>query len=312
MSSENQITYTVPDAYVLERADKVLANHFKDFSRNQLQSIFDDKNVLLNGVSINKKHKVSSGDVLTLILPKPKATTVEAQSIPLDIVYEDDDIVIVNKKAGMVVHPGSNTGEDTLVHALLHHTNGKLALGGGELRPGVVHRLDKETSGAIVFAKTDKAYFKLTKMFAEREVHKEYLALVLKVPEIDAGSIKEPIDRHPLHRTKMAVSPNGREAYTDWIVEERFGKLCCLFRCTLHTGRTHQIRVHLSYIKHPIIGDYTYGFNPHGHELLIKAPRVLLHAHKLSFKHPVSGKLIEIKLDLPEDFVEFIRSLKSI
>ncbi len=306
---ENQtVFFTVPLGIIRERADKVLASHFTDLSRSQIQRTFEKLNVKRAGQVIDKKTPLSENDVIEIEFLKPKATQIKPVDIPLEILYEDEDILAINKTIGIIVHPGSGTGEDTLVHALLHHTKGKLALAGGEERPGVVHRLDKETTGVMLFAKTDQAYFKLIKMFSERKVDKEYLALVAGVPHLKSGSIKTPIGRDPRVRVKMAAVPNGRPAHTDWVLEKSF-PASALLRCYLLTGRTHQIRVHLSSINHPILGDLTYGYRfkkEHG----IQVDRVMLHSERITFTHPVTKKQLQIIAPVPKDFKDYIYHMK--
>lgn len=294
---------TVGEGTQKVRADKILATEFPDVSRTRLQEAFEQGHVTLKGAPIKKNYKVSEGDCLEIILPEVKAPTVSPVDIPLDIVFEDDDIVVVNKSSGMVTHPGSGTGEDTLVHALLHHCDGKLSPLSGELRPGVVHRLDKETSGLIVFAKSDAAYQELISLFASRSLDKQYLALVKGIPRLQSGSIQEPIRRNPVYRVKMQVHPRGKLAHTDWAVEDAL-KYHALLRCWLHTGRTHQIRVHLANIGHPIIGDKTYGCPDYD------VARVCLHATELTFKHPVNGKKMHFSLPLPPDFLACMEKLR--
>jgi len=300
MVEGESIVFIVPEGAENERADKVLASHFTDFSRTQIQKSFDTDRVKLNGEVISRKVRVSSGDKLEITFLHPKETPLHPVDISLDVLYEDEDIIAVNKIPGMVVHPGKGTGEDTMVHALLHHTKGNLAQIAGTNRPGIVHRLDKETSGAILFAKSDKAYLHLINAFSNRTVKKEYLAIVSGIPHLESGSIKEPIKRHPVNPTKMVVSSKGRDAHTDWVLEKEL-RSCALLRCYLHTGRTHQIRVHLSHIKHPILGDSTYGYR-FRKEHIQKPERILLHAEIISFTHPTSGELITLKAPIPEDF----------
>ena len=303
MSAAEDITFVVPEGIHELRGDKILAEHFKEWSRSQIQGIFDKGEVTLNGKAIKKNFKVSAGAALVFKPPAELSNDVKAVDIPLDIHYEDDDVIVVNKAAGMVVHPGSNTGEDTLVHALLHHTGGKLSAAGEDNRPGVVHRLDKDTSGLIIFAKTDVAYHHLVAAFSEREVHKEYLALVVRAPRLDSGTIKKNIERHPVNRRKMHVAEegSGRFAHTDWKVEERFGTAYALLRCRIHTGRTHQIRVHLSDMKHIIFGDATYGYRP-GQKYNGPLPeRVFLHSERLSVKHPTEDRELQFTAPLTDD-----------
>jgi len=312
MQESNLVQFIVPEEIKQARADKLLAQFFPEYSRTQIQRVFDNKEVFLQGMPIERKQAVNSGDELTFTKPEAKVTSLTPTDIPLDIIFEDEFIIAVNKAPGIVIHPGNATGDDTLVHALLHHTQGNLSMSSGELRPGVVHRLDKETSGIILFTKQDKAYLDLIKQFSSREVKKEYLALVLGCPGLEGGSIKVAIDRHPIHRVKMTVPPTGKgkEAHTDWAIEERIGKIAALVRCWLHTGRTHQIRVHLSHLVFPIMGDRQYGYNANRLKLP-EAPRVLLHAEKISFTHPETQKKIELKAPLPQDFKDYLDLLRQ-
>lgn len=302
-------TFIVPGHLNGMRADKALSEMLPDMSRSRLQKIIDAELVSVAGKVLARKTPVVAGTELTVAFPPEPKTQLLPVCIPLDVLFEDEHIIIINKVSGMVTHPGAGTGDDTLVHALLHHTKGKLAIAGGEERPGVVHRLDKETSGIILFAKTDVAYYAMVEKFAERELDKQYLALIDGSPDLLSGVIRAPIDRHPTNRTKMCVRENGKPARTDWFVEERFGDRAALVRCILHTGRTHQIRVHLSYLGHPILGDRTYGNIQHRHEGW-PLPRVMLHAARLWLMHPITNEELDIKAPLPPDFhnlSEFLR-----
>lgn len=301
--------WTVPEGVARVRADKLLAKQCTNLSRGQLQNVFDEGGVLLDGEAISKKQKLSEGQTLVVKLPEIKVPTLTAVDLPINVIFEDDDIIVLNKAAGHIVHPGSGTGEDTLVHRLLHHTKGNLSTAAGDLRTGVVHRLDKDTSGVMVFAKTDAAYFALVQAFSERTIDKEYLALVQGVPRLQSGRQEEPIGRHPTIRVKMAVRSDGKPAHTDWQIEENFGATCALVRCWLYTGRTHQIRVHLSHTGHPILGDAQYGYRPRLGEPL--APRVFLHAHKLAFEHPLTREPLAFEAPLPEDFEEACATLRK-
>jgi len=299
----------VPEGVERVRADKLLAKQFTNLSRGQLQNVFDDGGILLDGEPISKKQKLSEGQMLVIELPEIKVPTLTAVDLPVTVIFEDDDIIVLNKESGQIVHPGRGTGENTLVHRLLHHTDGNLSTAAGDMRSGVVHRLDKDTSGIIVFAKTDVAYLALVKAFSEREVQKEYLALVQGVPRLQSGRQEEPIGRHPTIRVKMAVRSDGKPAHTDWQIEENFGSTCALLRCWLYTGRTHQIRVHLAHTGHPILGDSQYSYRPRLGEPL--APRVFLHANKLAFKHPVTGEPMAFEVPVPEDFEAACETLRK-
>jgi 23S rRNA pseudouridine1911/1915/1917 synthase len=309
--AERVIEYRVPEGEAGVRADKLFAAAFADVSRARLQEAFDAGRVSCDGVVINRRWKVVVGGLLRASLEEPEVLAgPSAVALPLEIVYEDESIVVVNKSSGMVTHPGSGTEANTLVHALLHHCAGGLSTVGAPDRPGIVHRLDKETSGLIVVAKTDLAHHRLVQAFSERATDKRYLALVLGVPERSSGSIREPIGRHPVYRTRMAVHPKGKEAHTDWKVRERFGPRVALVECRIHTGRTHQIRVHMSHLKYPLLGDPTYGFKASRLEG-IEVPRVMLHATELEIPHPVTGKRVSFTVEPPADFERVQKDLSE-
>jgi 23S rRNA pseudouridine1911/1915/1917 synthase len=230
-------------------------------------------------------------------------------AIPLGVLYEDEHLLAINKAAGMVVHPGVGTGEDTLVHALLAHCAGGLSGVGGVERPGIVHRLDKETSGVLLVAKNDAAHRGLSEQFAGRHLRKEYLALVSGVPRLQSGVIERAISRHPVHRERMTVGEGGRPARTDWTIVEVFGDRAALLRCRIHSGRTHQIRVHLKSIGHPLLGDKVYGWKP---DPALPAPsRVMLHAERIAFLHPITARPLDVRAPLPEDFAQLLAALRN-
>ncbi len=308
---ERDFEIGLPSGAAGQRADKALAAACGDISRSRLQRAFEAGGVTLDGRPVDKRHKLGGGEVLRVVLDEPEpGAGLEPAAIPLDIVYEDASVVVVNKAPGMVTHPGSGTGPDTLVHALLHHCGGSLSPVGAPERPGIVHRLDKETSGLIIAAKTDRAHQALAKAFSERDTDKRYLALVLGAPARDGGTCREPIGRHPVARTRMAVTPGGREAWTDWKVEERFGARAALVACRLHTGRTHQIRVHLSDMHHPLLGDTTYGFRA-SRLPGIEVPRVMLHAAELRLRHPERGETLHLRAPPPADFETLADQLRD-
>lgn len=310
--SEQVIEYKVPDDASGERADKVFAAGVESISRARLQKAFAAGRVTFNGLVIESSCKLSSGGTLRAVLETPDAASgPRAVPIPLSIVHEDPSIIVVNKAAGMVTHPGSGTDESTLVHALLHHTDGHLSSVGAPERPGIVHRLDKDTTGLIVVAKTDPAHYHLVRAFSERMTFKRYSALVLGSPTQSSGSIKERIGRHPVHRTRMAIHSGGREAHTDWSVEKRFGTSAALVHCVIHTGRTHQIRVHLSHLKHPLLADTTYGYKANRLKH-IAVPRVMLHAAELEFPHPDTGEKVHFSAPVPNDFNEVMGALSAL
>ena len=306
------LTYTVPEGARRTRADKVLAREFSDHSRVAIQRAFAAGLVKLNGVQIKPKTDAAAGDILEFSLPEVTAAEVKAVKIPLDVLFEDKYLLAINKASGMVVHPGAATGEDTLVHALLAHCKGSLSGIGGVERPGIVHRLDRETSGLILVAKTDKAHQGLAKQFAERTLHKEYLALVAGVPSLLSGSIRVGIGRDPRHRHRMAPieeEKGGRAARTDWKVEESFPH-AALMRCELFTGRTHQIRVHLKSIGNVIQGDSVYGWKPDP-KLPFVAERVMLHSEHIAFTHPITKKPMDLHAPLPKDFKAALKALRQ-
>ncbi len=306
-----EYSFTVPEGIHRERADKVLAAGFPGFSRTALQRAFDAGRVLRAGIAVGKRESVSGGDVLRFSLPAVKPSAIKPVPIPLEVLFEDAAILAINKASGQVVHPGAGTGEDTLVHALLAHCRGGLSGIGGVERPGIVHRLDRETSGLIVVAKTDPAHRELARQFRDREVTKDYLALVFGVPELLSGSIVDSIGRHPVHRHKMAVCPEGRgrPACTRWERVEVYGKTASLLRCRILTGRTHQIRVHLSSRGHPLLGDAVYGYRDAAREGPMP-PRIMLHAERIGFRHPLTGEAMQLSAPPPADFRGMVAALR--
>ena len=303
-------TYTVPEGTYRARADKILAVAFPEHSRTALQRAFDAGHVTLRGTAIKRDHAVSAGDVLEFSFPDVVPMDLTASNVALDVLYEDKHMLAINKAAGMVVHPGAATGGDTLVHALLGHCADTLSGIGGVERPGIVHRLDKETTGVIVVAKTDKAHRALADQFATRSLKKEYVALVAGVPGLLSGTIDRAIARHPTHRHRMTVGEGGKPARTDWERSEAYGDLAALLRCRIFTGRTHQIRVHLKSLGFPILGDPLYGWKPDP-RLARQPERVMLHAEHLVLTHPVSGKELDLRAPLPADFVAMIKVLRK-
>ena len=303
-------SYTVPAGIRRLRADKALAIAFPEHSRTALQRAFDAGHVTLRGEAIQRDHDVAGGDVLEFSFPEVVAAELRPADIPLDVLFEDKHMLAVNKVAGMIVHPGAATGEDTLVHALLAHCADSLSGIGGVERPGIVHRLDKETTGVIVVAKTDKAHRALADQFATRTLKKEYLALVAGVPQLLSGTIDRAISRHPTHRHRMTVGEGGKPARTAWERVEAFGTIAALLRCEIFTGRTHQIRVHLKSIGHPILGDALYGWKPDT-RLAPQPGRVMLHAEHLVLAHPITGRELDLRAPLPRDFQAMIKGLRK-
>lgn len=307
-------TYTVLPGVRRARADKILSIAFPEHSRAAFQRAFDAGLVSLGGKPITRDQAVRDGDVLEFSLPAVRPAELRPMEIPLDVIYEDRHLLALNKAAGMIVHPGAATGEDTLVHALLAHCKGSLSGIGGVERPGIVHRLDRETSGLLLVAKTDAAHRGLAEQFSARKLLKEYLALAEGAPALLSGSIRLPIGRNRQHRHKMAVveeGGGGREARTDWEVVEALGGFATLVRCTLHSGRTHQIRVHLKALGHVLLGDVVYGWKPDP-RLPSQPARVMLHAEHLVFTHPVSGKVLDLRAAPPADFRKQLAQLRTL
>ncbi len=290
-----------------ERIDAYLADQLADLSRSRIQKLIEQGQVCLNGaICPSKKELVREGDRIQVTVPDAAPLTIQAEAIPLDILYEDDDLLIINKPAGMVVHPSPGHSQGTLVNALLWHCRtptGESTLSGigGMQRPGIVHRLDKDTSGAIAVAKSDRAHIHLQHQFHEKTARREYLGVVYGAPKTEEGTIDAPIGRHPVDRKKMAIVPEergGRRAITHWQIKERIGNYTLLhFR--LETGRTHQIRVHAAHIGHPIVGDPDYGS---GRSVGVNLPGQALHAWRLTLQHPVLDTGIEVVAPLPPYF----------
>ena len=314
-----------------QRLDRFLTMRLPELSRTRVQSLIKEGQVSLGGATIvDVKYRVKPGDRFELGLPPAVAPEPAGEAIPLDIVYEDDALVIIDKPAGLVVHPGAGHATGTLVNALIAHCGASLSGIGGVARPGIVHRLDKDTSGLLVVAKTDRAHRALAKQFADHgrtgELERGYLALVWGAPSRPHGTIDAAVGRHPTSRTKMAVVPGkGREAVTHWRVVETFGRgpepIASLIECTLETGRTHQVRVHLAHIGHPLIGDplYAQGFKSKLRKLpealaskLARLDRQALHAEHLAFVHPTSGTLLKFNSPLPADLAEIVAAFKEL
>ncbi len=303
-------TYTLPEGTRPLRADKALALAYPEHSRTALQRAFDAGHVTFRGAAIKRDFAVAGGDVLDFSFPDTVPMEIKGVDIPLDVLFEDRHMLAINKAAGMVVHPGAATGEDTLVHALLGHCADSLSGIGGVERPGIVHRLDRETTGVIVVAKTDAAHRALADQFATRSLKKFYVALVAGVPQLLSGMIDSAISRHPTHRHRMTIGEGGRPARTSWERVEAFGDIAALMRCQIFTGRTHQIRVHLKSLGHPILGDPLYGWKPDD-RLATQPARVMLHAEHLILAHPISGKELDLRAPLPADFTAMIKTLKA-
>lgn len=296
-----------------ERLDAYLRTQFPAVSRGALQRLIEQGYIRVNGQTVKATHPPRAGDVVDVIWPEARPAEAQPEEIPLDVLFEDESLLVVNKPAGLVVHPAAGHEEHTLVNALLHHCRGSLSGIGGVARPGIVHRLDKETSGCLVVAKNDATHLALAEQFAGRTVRKLYLAVVCGVPKLAGGEIHAAIARHPTHRKRMAAEAggDGREAHTTWRRLET-GPHAALLEARIHTGRTHQIRVHFEFIGHPVAGDATYGNRANKRlteQTGYAAPRVLLHAAELSFTHPRTGKTLRLTAPWPEDFAGAQREL---
>ncbi|MDY7005473.1 MAG: RluA family pseudouridine synthase [Cyanobacteriota bacterium] len=292
-----------------QRIDVWISEQMTDISRSHIQKLISQGNVKINDqLCTSKKVIVQHGDRIILTIPPPVPLEIEANDIPLDILYEDDALLIINKPAGLVVHPAPGHSEGTLVNALLAHCDSLAGIGGVQ-RPGIVHRLDKDTTGAIMVAKTDQAYQHLQAQLQAKTARREYLGVVYGSPKTDSGKIDLPIGRHRIDRKKMAVTPverGGKVAVTHWEIKERLGNFSMmLFR--LETGRTHQIRVHSAKIGYPIVGDTIYG---KGRSVGVNLTGQALHAWRLELQHPVSGELISAIAPLPEDFLTLVEVLR--
>ena len=288
-----------------ERIDALLAHSIPGFSRNAAQRLLDSGSVFLNGTPLRKNYKCLRGDLFEVFLPEPAESELIPQDIPLDIRFEDEDVIVVNKPRGMVVHPAPGHADGTLVNALLYHCGSSLSGIGGEKRPGIIHRIDKDTSGLLIVAKNDPAHQFLSSQLADRSLSREYEAIACGTFREDSGTISKPIGRNPNNRLKMAVTDkNARPALTRWFVLNRYHGYTHI-RCNLQTGRTHQIRVHLSSIEHPLLGDGLYGARCPDKGLEGQC----LHARKLKFLHPRTKEQIIIETELPDYFLSVLSRL---
>jgi len=313
---DEDLQVIIPADLRKERADKMLARLHPELSRSRWQKLFQRGRVWSEDRVLMQKDKLRPGDLVQFSIPPVEPLALQPVKMDLDVLLEDEHVLVINKEPGRIVHPGAGTGEDTLVHGLLYHCQGMLTGIGGTERPGIVHRLDKETSGVIIVAKSEIAFQSLSGQFAERVVEKDYKALVCGLPDPPAGIVEEPIGRHPVHRTRMACRKDGRHARTDYTVGMAFGNAASLVDLQILTGRTHQIRVHLQKIGHPILGDTLYGYKPARMEQAVTAaaipvPRVMLHAALLQFVHPASGKKVLVEAPLPPDFRKVMEALNT-
>ncbi|MBV8745123.1 MAG: RluA family pseudouridine synthase [Xanthobacteraceae bacterium] len=313
-----------------ERLDRVLAKHVQDLSRSRLKALILAGQVTVGDQMVHDPaQRVQTGNEICIVIPPPEPAAPQPETIPLNIVFEDDVIIVIDKPAGLVVHPAAGNWTGTLVNALVAHCGASLSGIGGERRPGIVHRLDKDTSGLLVVAKTDRAHRKLASQFADHgrtgPLERGYLAFVWGVPPRPKGTVDRPLDRHPQSRDKMAVREGGRVAITHWELQERYSDpakqgVASLLECRLETGRTHQIRVHLASIGHPLLGDSVYGAGfktkasrlpPPAKGVLESLDRQALHAHILTIAHPVTGEVMDFRSELPADLAALRCALAS-
>jgi len=297
-----------------QRLDLFLTSHLPDFSRTRIQSLLDHGHARVNGALVKRSYRVEAGDAVAIEIPPPTPMHAQPEAIPLEILYADDDLIVVNKPAGMVVHPGAGVKTGTLVNALVHAfgARGELSSIGGELRPGIVHRLDRETSGALIVARNDKVHRALSNQFRDRQVSKTYIALLHGRLKQDTGRIELPVARDLHRRVRMTTRRReGRPARTDWRVRMRLAGYTFL-EADLHTGRTHQIRVHFSALGHPVVGDTLYGAPAEPKAGSASVPllaRNFLHAFHLRFLHPTTGKVIDVRAPMPQDLANYLREL---
>ena len=311
MSGEYTSVFTVEVEFAGERVDSFLAKMSAEdedsLSRSAAAKLCDDGKVTVSGKAVKKNYLLREGETVTVVRPEPLPDEVLPENIPLDVIYEDSDIIVINKPKGMVVHPAPGNMTGTLVSALLYHCGDSLSGIGGVQRPGIVHRIDKDTSGLLVVAKNDTAHRSLSEQIALHTAYRRYMALSVGSPREESGTVDAPIGRHPVDRKRMAIVQGGREAVTHWTVKERFHGMS-LIECKLETGRTHQIRVHLSSIGHPVLGDSVYGGDKcraaKEHAKFISGQ--CLHAYRLELDHPRTGERMSFEAPLPVDMAHLI------
>lgn len=304
---EETMTFTIETEEAGQRVDAFLANACEDFSRSAIQKWIGSGLVQVDCKPVKANYKLRAGDFLKMTVPEIKEVEIMPENIPLDILYEDDDLIVVNKPKGMVVHPAAGHTSGTLVNALMYHCGDSLSGINGELRPGIVHRIDKDTSGVLMVAKNDKTHRALAEQLAVHSITRKYRAIVMNGFSEEKGTVDAPIGRNSLDRKKMAVTPkHSRHAVTHWRVLEKFGQLN-LIEAQLETGRTHQIRVHMAYIGHPLLGDTVYGAKKQP----FQTEGQVLHAMVLGFIHPTSGEYMEFEAPLPAYFAALLERLRS-
>jgi 23S rRNA pseudouridine1911/1915/1917 synthase len=318
--SENEnpsLAFAVSATDTGERLDAFLASHIEGWSRARLQRLIEEADVLVNGRAVKSSYKLHAGDEIEVELTPPPSTAFAPDNIPIDVVYEDDEVIVVNKPAGMVVHPAAGVSSGTLANALAFHFQ-QLSTVAGTARPGIVHRLDKGTSGLLVVAKTETTHEDLSDQFRAREVFKSYVALVHGQVEKRTGQIDQPIARDPRNRTRMAIVRGGRPALSIYRIRQRFERFT-LLNVELKTGRTHQIRVHLASIKHPVVGDEVYGGGrdktvrePKVRSEIAKLSRQFLHAEQLAFRHPRTQEQMSFNAPLPSELERVLEELRAV
>jgi 23S rRNA pseudouridine1911/1915/1917 synthase len=329
MSGDARVEIAVSAEEAGQRLDRMLTAHVAELSRSRLKALIEQGQVSVSGAVLrDPAYHVKVAETIVVDVPEAAPAEPAAEDIPLDVVFEDDAIIVINKPAGLVVHPAAGHASGTLVNALIAHCGASLSGIGGVKRPGIVHRLDKDTTGILIAAKTDAAHRSLTRQFADHgrtgELRRAYVALAWGAPKLPTGIINLPIDRHRTVREKMAVRKDGREAITRWQMIERFAAadgetIACALACELETGRTHQIRVHLSHVGHPLLGDDVYGsgfktkatrLNAEARELLDGLRRQALHAAHLTIEHPATGEVMSFDADWPEDMARLAQALR--
>lgn len=296
----------VKDNNQKKRLDSYIVEELEDLSRTTVKRLIDEEKILVNGKKQKSSYKPEMGDVISIDMPEAREIKLEAQNIPVPVIYEDNDIIVVNKPKGMVVHPANGNPDRTLVNAILAMCKNSLSGIGGEIRPGIVHRLDKDTSGLLIVAKNDTAHIKMSKQIQDRKVTKKYIALVKGVIAENEATINLPIARSTKDRKKMGVDPNGKNAITHFKVLKRYDKYT-LLELKIDTGRTHQIRVHMSYIGHPVVGDSVYSNGKNEFDI----EGQMLHARYLEFKHPITGEELKLEAPIPEYFESILKKLEN-
>ena len=306
MSQEN-IFLSVPPEFSDTRADRFLSAQLPDLSRSRIQQLISDGNITVNGKAVKSSRKLTGGECVEVHIPETAGTEILPQNIPLDILYEDDDVLIVNKPKGMTVHPAPGHPEGTLVNAVMYHCGDSLSGINGILRPGIVHRIDRDTTGNVIVCKNDAAHISIAAQLQEHSIVRRYYAILYDNIAEDAFTVDKPIGRDPKDRKKMAVRPDGKRAVTHCSVLKRFGSYTYV-ECRLETGRTHQIRVHMSYIHHPLLGDEVYAG---ARKSRFKTQGQCLHAGVLGFMHPRTGEYIETIAPIPEYFSDILGKLDN-